>query len=129
LNYLFLIMIIFQISWGINYQHNPLQDFDDQYSEADSSLLFSHFQNQTDKINLLRGTFDQFPHKNNIREEILNDFVKTELIFADLGLLKPSPGSIKFLYPGTFLNFNSAGMYFPFTGECLVDFGLHSLQL
>lgn len=129
INYFLFLFCLFQILWGINYKVNPLQHYDDNMIQVDSSVLFFHFKNQTSEVNRLRQLVLHFPDRKEIEKILLKDFKANNAIFEDLKLPKPSPLSIKYLFSGAFLNFNTAGMYFPFTGECLVDIGLHPLQI
>lgn len=129
INYFLFLLLSFQALWGINYRVNPLEEYDRKVIQLESSVLLFHFEKQTSEVNRLRNMVENIPGRSEVRKMLLEEFSAGNDIFDDLGLIKPSPLSIKYLLAGTFLNFNTAGMYFPFTGECLVDNGLHPLQL
>lgn len=123
------LILLFKILWGFNYQLPHFKTFDSDLEKIDTSFLFSTFIDYTEKINTRAQTVDYPIDKKTLHRDIVSLLDDVHEPFEHFGIWRTNPKVLKPVLPGTFLHFNTAGMYFPFTGESLYDRGLHPLQL
>lgn len=123
------LMFLFKALWGFNYNIPHFYAYESELEKIDTSFLFSTFIDYTDKINTGSRYITYETDKSILHQNIIALLDKVHDPFYEFDIHRASPGVIKPVFSGTFLNFNTAGMYFPFTGESLYDKGLHPLQL
>jgi hypothetical protein len=129
------LVFFFQLLWGLNYQRIPLEEqlgFSQQ--PIDSVRLEFLLQYSTEKVVEHRAALvgddtsaigrEQLP--GQLEDKVLRA-VNQAMEAMDLpGFFGPRARQ---LWPeGVLLRFSTSGFYFPFTGECNLDRGLHPLQ-
>lgn len=135
IQFLFGIFIIlfasFQLLWGFNYCR---QDISEEMKlpsiEIDSINLLNELklvENKLTKIRFLLDTNQLSIHCTNL--DLLNIQNELYISFLANNLGKYHYSNFKILKPkGVLLHWSTSGVYFPFTGECNSDFGLHPIQ-
>jgi Protein of unknown function (DUF3810) len=111
--------------WGFNYARPEFRTLIQLPKTTFSNeALAQEFEASTQNITQLRAQFDAFQYlfqENSIKNEVK----------SAMQLLQLTPTGnprARLLYAGTLLHFNTSGVYFPWTGECNIDAGLHTLQ-
>ncbi len=126
-------VFFFQLFWGYNYKRIPVeQQLGLEIENLDSARLEWAFRMTTEKVKELRSQImasDTFPIVDvpeNMEEIIRGDAQK---VFKKLGFPSRIYPQARQLWPqGILLRFSTSGFYFPFSGECNLDRGLHPLQ-
>jgi Protein of unknown function (DUF3810) len=115
----------FLVFWGFNYARPEFRTLIQLPKTTFSNdALFREFEEATQNITQLRAQFEAFQpvfQEDSIRNEVKN------AMYA-LHLTPSGNPRARRLYAGTLLHFNTSGVYFPWTGECNIDAGLHALQ-
>lgn len=130
------VVFFFFLLWGYNYLRLPLEDLlaiearpispEETLEELEwltAELLAARAELSRDTLPL-----EQAPRDSRYYRESTRELLRAFLGKADI----PAPRSLKArqLQPrGVLLHISTAGVYFPLTGECNVDDGLHPLQL
>lgn len=129
------LVFFFQVLWGLNYQRLPLQQqLELPKTEVDSvglEFLWAYSTHMVDSLRRQLAGEDTTaiafgPEADELEREVrasVNTFMQ------GIGLQTYSRTRARLLKPtGILLRFSTSGFYFPFTGECNLDSGLHPLQ-
>jgi hypothetical protein len=111
--------------WGFNYARPDFRTLIQLPKTSFSNdALLHEFDISTQTITSLRQQFDTF--ESHLVEDSIRTNVKKAMY--DLHLTPIGAPRARLLYAGTLLHFNTSGVYFPWTGECNIDAGLHPIQ-
>lgn len=127
-------IFFFLLLWGFNYARIPLeQQLDLKVEPLSAEELKRSLQVELYKTASARNEFradSTAVSKSDLPEELkLSMRADLEVLLKEFGY--PTDFNVKAqkLYPkGILLRFSTLGVYFPWTGECNVDAGLHPLE-
>lgn len=127
------IVFWFTILWGFNYNRIDTNDRLDLYPiEITNEDMFNEMDKRVDNLVSTRkqlleegSSFSENEIPLDIEDQIRQQVMTT---MAELGYQPKGNVRIRNLKKGLLLRFGTAGFYFPFTGECNIDPGLHPLQ-
>ena len=134
--FVFGVIFFFLVLWGYNYgrvqveEHMGFEAPPVKVSEIKSELDYF-----TDTLSAIReGSFSNntLALDESFLSESIEKDIRAEMIALLQSLDYPTPGRVRgrILKPkGILLRFSTAGVYFPWTGECHIDGGLHPLQI
>jgi hypothetical protein len=128
-------VFFFLFLWGFNYARVPIgqqlgielmpltkADFVRSLETTRSTLIDLRHQLGTDSITLTPEYFPN-PLKQKIQSEVQG-------VFRELNYPYQFTPKVQLLYPkGTLLRWSTLGVYFPWTGECNLDAGLHPVEI
>lgn len=127
------IVFWFTALWGLNYNRVLIYEKLDLYPlEITNQDMFQEMDKRVDDLVVTRKrildesqSFSDNEIPSDIEDQIRNLVMNTmrELDYQPKGHVR-----IRNLKKGMLLQFGTAGFYFPFTGECNIDVGLHPLQ-
>ena len=127
------IVFWFTLLWGLNYNRINTHDRLDLHPiEITNQDMFEEMDKRVDDLVSTRKQIldenrsfsdDEIPIdiEDQIRQQVMTTM-------AELGYEPKGNVRIRNLKKGLLLRFGTAGFYFPFTGECNIDSGLHPLQ-
>jgi Protein of unknown function (DUF3810) len=125
LMYICFLLATFLWFWGFNYARPDFRTLIQLPKTTFSNeALANEFEASTQTITQLRAQFDAFQYV--FQEDSIRNEVKSAM--HALQLTPTGSPRARLLYAGTLLHFNTSGVYFPWTGECNIDAGLHALQ-
>lgn len=128
-------VFFFLFLWGFNYARVPIEqqlgiqpipltkeDFVTSLEATRSKLIDLRRQLGTDSVALAYANLFQ-PLKPKIQSEV-------QRVFKELNYPYQFTPKVQLLYPkGTLLRWSTLGVYFPWTGECNLDAGLHPVEI
>jgi len=129
-------VFFFLLLWGFNYGRVPLENHMGfvpkpvTVKEIKSEL--DYFSNKIITLRKQIAQNDTSALRESFEPKYFEKFVRNEMINLLDSLGYPTPGRVRgrYLKPnGILLRFSTAGVYFPWTGECHIDAGLHPLQI
>ncbi len=124
----------FTILWGINYNRvDTYERLDIQQLEHNDDEILTELDERSHILATLRESMldSLASFKETDMTQGLEDIIREDVKKAMLSLNYQPDGHVRIreLAPkGILLRFGTAGFYFPFTGECNIDKGLHPLQ-
>ncbi len=124
----------FLLLWGFNYCRIPIEEKLDFKTEAFTDLdLREQLEDRLTSLYPLRKSLqpDDAPFTDADMPKDIENMVRKEVnaLFSVLGYDFRGDMRGRMLKPkGILLRFSTSGVYFPFTGECNIDAGLHPLQ-
>ncbi len=123
------LLFFFLILWGFNYLRLPLaqniglENMPLNISELSDELDFA----KNEVVNIKLFMLNNITIPDNYVELIKRDVTQK---MTTWGLYDGGNPPVRILSPkGILLHFSTSGIYFPFTGECNIDGGLHPLQI
>ncbi len=123
-----IVYISFYILWGFNYDRPDLQsrlNWETERISADDFLDFA--RSRVDSLNRLRIRLDTTAF--NYKEVAKELAISASRVAREYGYAFSKNVPSRQLSPkGILMRFSTAGFYFPFTGECNIDAGLHKLE-
>ncbi|MEM9991833.1 MAG: DUF3810 domain-containing protein [Bacteroidota bacterium] len=128
-------IFLFLLLWGFNYARLPLEQqiqLNVQPLELEDlkTALYKAKEQSIEARQIVRA--DSLPINDNdlpphLKEELQNDL---RIVLHNFGYPTNFEVKAQQLFPkGILLRFSTLGVYFPWTGECNVDAGLHPLEL
>ena len=133
LGYSFVLFYVsFQLLWGFNYAQRPLIQIlalvDEPINQLDIELEIIAVQDTLLSIRNQLDTITLYSTQDITTLKMIVPLVENALQHHQLSVIKGL--QFKVLRPrGILLHWSTAGIYFPFTGECNIDDGLHPIQV
>jgi hypothetical protein len=130
------VIFLFLTLWGYNYGRVPLEkNMKMEPHPLSMEELKIELEKSTKEVSIARAAIPNISDEaisdpsflSDIENEIRRD---VEVLLKKLDYPTPSQVRGRILKPkGILLRFSTAGVYFPWTGECNVDGGLHPIQI
>lgn len=128
---LMIIYCLFQVFWGFNYARLDIsEELNLDKTEITIEYLTHEIKNVENKLLQIRSTIDTNLLYQKLNQKQILEIQNEMVISFHSNALKPFQISkCNILFPkGILLHWATSGIYFPFTGECNIDGGLHPIQ-